>query len=101
MTASLIFPLKTILVLVEMGDAVVNDTAINVTAASTLSAAADLAATADGSVNAQVSWFVFEEDTYVVQDMNAADTFIDDTDLIIKLQGIVDLDDVLSDVVVL
>lgn len=95
------FSLEDYIVLVEMGDAVVNDTAINVTAVSTLSAAADLSATADGSVNAQVSWFVFEEDTYVVQDMNAADTFTDDTDLIIKLQGIVDLDDVLSDVVVL
>ena len=84
-----------------MADAVVNATAIDVTAASTLSAAAELAATADGSVNAEVSWFIFDDDTYVVQDMNAAATFTNDTDLIIKLQGIMDLDDSLSDVVLL
>ena len=95
------FTLEDYLVLVEMGDAVINDTAIDVTSVSTLSDAADLAATADGSVNAQVSWFVFDDDTYVVQDMNAADTFTNDTDLIITLQGVVDLDDALSDVVVL
>lgn len=95
------FALEDYLVLVEMGDTVVNDTAIDVTFVSTLSAAADLAATGDGSVNALVSWFVFDDDTYVVQDMNAADTFTNDTDLIIKLQGVVDLDDTLSDVVIL
>jgi len=95
------FALEDYLVLVDTGDAVINDTAIDVTAESTLNDAADLAATADGSVNTEISWFVFEDDTYIVQDMNAAATFTDDTDLIIKLQGIVDLDDSLSDVVVL
>lgn len=95
------FTLEDTLVLVEKGDVVVNEMVIDVTAASTLGDAADFCAAADGSVNAQVSWFVFEDDTYVVQDMSASETFINDSDLIIKLQGILDLDDVLSDVVAL
>ncbi|MCG8549887.1 MAG: DUF4214 domain-containing protein [Desulfobacterales bacterium] len=87
------------LLLVDMGAETVNNTAINVSSADTLSAAADLAAAGDGSVNANISWFLFEDDTYVVQDMSAASTFTNGTDLLIKLMGYVDLEDTLSNVV--
>lgn len=65
--------------------------AVNVSSVSTLALSADLASTGDGSSNAIVSWFVFESNTYIVQDLSADVTFSNATDIIIKLQGIYDL----------
>lgn len=48
----------------------------------------------DGSTNARIGWFQFNGDTYIVQSMhNPATTagFVDGTDLVVKLTGLVDL----------
>lgn len=52
--------------------------------------ALDLAATADGSGNAAITWFQYDGDTYVVQDLSASTKF-DANDIVVKLTGLVDL----------
>lgn len=52
---------------------------------------ANLAAAGAGNVNAAISWFQFAGNTYVVQDVSAGASFVNGTDLIIKLSGLVDL----------
>lgn len=66
-------------------------TKIDVSAASNLTAALNLAAFADGSTNGSVTWFHYGNDTYLVEDMTAAATFDATTDIAVKLTGIVDL----------
>ena len=77
------------------GTGVFTSTAVNVTAATTLAQALDLAATADGSVagalGGAVKYFQFQNNTYVVADNTAATTFTAATDSVIKLAGLVTL----------
>jgi Ca2+-binding RTX toxin-like protein len=68
-----------------------NSTPVDVSIASTLIEAANLAAVGDGSTNAIVRWFQFGGDTYVIEDRSVSTTFIDGTDMIIKIVGLVDL----------
>jgi len=49
------------------------------------------AAAGDGSVNAAVSWFQFDGNTYVVQDLSAGASFVDNADVVVELTGLVDL----------
>lgn len=52
---------------------------------------ANAAAAGDGSVNGRLAWFQFGGDTYLVEDVSAGATFVNGTDLIVKLTGLVDL----------
>ena len=49
------------------------------------------AAGTGGAAVGAVSWFQFGADTYVVEDRSAATTFVDGTDIIVKLSGLIDL----------
>ncbi|HZH25603.1 MAG TPA: DUF4214 domain-containing protein [Azospirillaceae bacterium] len=51
----------------------------------------DEAAKGNGSTNGAISWFRYNGDTYLVQDLSAGNTFQDGTDLVVKLTGLVDL----------
>jgi S-layer protein len=51
----------------------------------------DAAAAGDGSTNGAIKWFQYGGNTYVVEDMAAANTFQNGTDLVVKLTGAVDL----------
>jgi len=77
--------------LIDKGTEVINSAKTVVSTANTLQEAANLASLGDGSTNAITSWFVYEDDTYIVEDLNVAVTFDDTTDVIIKLQGTLDL----------
>ena len=74
----------------DHGTEVITTTKVNVSAATTLSSALDLASTGDGSVNALVKWFIFQNNTYLVEDMNVSATYNATTDIVIKLQGVYD-----------
>lgn len=60
-------------------------------AATTLTAALNLLSTGNGAVNAAVGWGVWGGDTYVVVDVSAGATFVDSTDIVIKLTGVTNL----------
>ena len=49
------------------------------------------AAAGDGNVNAAISWFQFGGNTYVVQDISAGFTFVNGTDMVVELTGLVNL----------
>ena len=75
----------------NQGTEVINSSQTIVTPATSLQAAADLTSTQDGSVNSLVNWFIYEDNTYLTQDLSADITFNNSSDIIIKLQGIIDL----------
>jgi S-layer protein len=52
---------------------------------------ANLAAQGDGSVNGILSWFQFSGNTYIVEDVSAGTSFLNGTDIVVKLTGLVDL----------
>jgi S-layer protein len=52
---------------------------------------ANLAAQGDGSSNGILSWFQYAGNTYVVEDASAASSFVNGTDIVVKLTGLVDL----------
>lgn len=79
------------LILQDHGTEVITTSKVSVTAATSISAALDLASTGDGSTNAIVKWFVYQNNTYVVEDMSADATYDATADSIVKLQGIYDL----------
>lgn len=64
---------------------------VNVATAASLSAALDLVSAEDGSVNAIIKWFVYQSNTYIVEDMSANVAYDPTIDLVVKLQGIYDL----------
>lgn len=72
------------------GTEVFTKTKVDVSAATTLAAALDLAAAGTGAVNGIVKWFVFGDNTYVVADNTAGATFAV-TDQAVKLTGVLDL----------
>lgn len=66
-------------------------TKLDVSAASTLTAALDLAAATNVTLNdAAVKWFQFGGDTYIVEDLSTA-TSLAATDVVVKLVGLQDL----------
>ncbi|MEA2019429.1 MAG: DUF4214 domain-containing protein [Campylobacterota bacterium] len=77
--------------LVDQGTEIISATSTDVSAATSLQTAADIAAADNGSINALVNWFTYDDNTYVVQDLNEAVTFDNTTDVIIELQGIINL----------
>ena len=85
------FVLKTDnIVLRDKGTEVFTSAVVDVSLAAGLRDAVDLAAAGDGSTNAQVKWFVFNDDTYLVEDFSA-DTVLAAGDIVVKLAGLVDL----------
>ena len=87
------------LTFLDQGNEIINSSSINVITATTLTEAADLASTQDGSVNGIINWFIYEDNTYVVEDLNVAVTFDDTTDTIVKLQGHINLTSLDSDTI--
>lgn len=49
------------------------------------------AAKGDGSTHGAIAWFQFGGDTYVVEDKSLATSFVNNTDIVVKLTGLVDL----------
>ena len=73
------------------GTSTFTSTKLDVSAATTLAAALDLAAATNVSANdAAVKWFQFGGDTYVVQDLST-NTALAATDVVVKLVGAQDL----------
>jgi hypothetical protein len=72
------------------GTAAFTATKVDVSAASTVAAALDLASASDGSTNSAIKWFQFGGNTYLVEDNTAASTF-SATDVAVKLVGTLDL----------
>jgi S-layer protein len=66
-------------------------TKVNISAATNLTDALNLAAAGDGSTNTAITWFQYGADTYVVADATAGATFTPATDVVVKLTGLVDL----------
>ena len=77
--------------LVNKGEEIISAQAIDVSAATTLQEAANIAASGDGSINGIVNWFFYQDNTYVVEDLSSTTTFDDTTDIIVQLQGMQDL----------
>jgi len=74
----------------DRGTEVISNTNVNVTAATSLAEAADAASTGDGSTNGIIKWFQYLDNTYIIEDLDAAATFTDGTDIIVKIQGLHD-----------
>jgi Ca2+-binding RTX toxin-like protein len=51
----------------------------------------NFAAAGNGITNANISWFQFGGNTYAVEDMSAGSSFVNGTDLVVSLTGLVDL----------
>lgn len=77
--------------LTEQGSAFINTAETILTNISTIQEASDFANAGDGSINTVVNWFVFEDNTYIIQDLSVANTFDDSLDIIVELQGIINL----------
>ena len=77
----------------NVGTEVFTSTKVDVSTATALlggtTNALDLALSADGSANAQIKWFQYAGDTYVVQDLTAGNAAT--TDIVVKLTGLLDL----------
>jgi len=74
------------------GTEVFNATKLALGSTATFQDFANLAAAGTGAnVSAQVSWFQFGGDTYVVQDRSASASFVNGTDIMVKLTGLIDL----------
>jgi Ca2+-binding RTX toxin-like protein len=79
-------------IFVNQGLETISSSAIDISAATTLGEAVDIAVShTDAATNAYVSWFIYEDSTYVVQDLSNDSVFNDLYDIVVKLQGIVDL----------
>ena len=77
--------------MVDKGTEVITTAALDVSSATTLSEAVNLSMTDDGSTNALVKWFTYEDNTYIIEDLNADATLNETTDIVVKLQGVLDL----------
>lgn len=57
----------------------------------------DLLSENDSSVDSTISWFQYDGYTYILQDLSASNTFVDGTDIIVSLQGLININDVSLD----
>jgi len=60
----------------------------------TLTEALNLASAEDGSTDSIINWFEFQESTYIVQDLSANTTFDETEDLVIQIQGILNIENI-------
>ncbi len=65
---------------------------IDVSSSLTLEDAANKVTAADASTDARVYWFIYEDNTYIVEDLSSQPLYQESQDIIIKLQGIINLD---------
>ncbi|MDM7322434.1 MAG: hypothetical protein P3W87_003940 [Gammaproteobacteria bacterium] len=80
------------LVLVDKGSESFNATRISLSGGATFEDYLNVAANSTSAgTNAQIRWFEFNDDTYLVEDMSDEATFQNGVDLVVKLTGIVDL----------
>ena len=86
-----------VITLVNQGTEVITSTALSITGGS-FTEYLNLACSGTGTVNATISWFVYDGNTYIVQDNYDALTgdvdaavFTDDKDIVVKLLGVYDL----------
>ncbi len=80
-----------IIQLVDQGTETFTTTAVTSGSNAVFQDLLDAAAAGDGSTNGAVSWFQFNSNTYIVQDLAAANTFQNGTDLVVEITGTVDL----------
>jgi hypothetical protein len=78
------------IVFANKGTEVFTTTKVDVSAATTLTAAVTLAAAGDGGTNGLVKWFNFGGDTYVVNDQKDG-AYDATTDFVVKIVGTLDL----------
>ncbi len=64
---------------------------LNLAATATFADYLNLAASGDGSLAGRISWFQFNGNTYVVEDLSAGATFANGSDIVVALSGLVDL----------
>lgn len=76
--------------LVDKGTEVFNASPVDVSSATSVGAALDLAAVAGDGTNGNISWFQYGGNTYLVED-NSASTSLASGDVIVKFVGAVDL----------
>jgi S-layer protein len=67
-------------------------TVTDVSIAGTILEALNLVSGGNGGTNGIVNWFQFGGDTYLVNDLSASTSFVNGTDQVIKITGLVDLD---------
>ncbi len=82
------------LTLNDLGTEVFNATKVDISAATTLETALGIAiGNVDGSANAQISWFQYGGNTFIVDNQTAAAVVTDAnaTDIVVKLTGLIDL----------
>jgi len=82
------------LTLNDKGTEVFNATKVNISAATTLETALGIAiGDVDGSNNAQISWFQYGGNTFIVENQTTAAVVTDAnvTDIVVKLTGLIDL----------
>ncbi len=60
----------------------------DVSTASSLNEALDIVASGDGSVDAIIKWFTYEDNTYVIEDLSLEETFQQESDIVVKIQGV-------------
>jgi len=72
------------------GTNVFTTAAVNVTAATTLKAALDIAVSAAGNTNNQINWFLYDSATWIVNHVGTG-TDLDALDQVVKLVGTFDL----------
>lgn len=77
--------------LVNQGSESISSSKTDVTTATTLTLAANLASLGDGGTDALIHWFIHEDNTYVVEELSLDAIFQNGVDIIIKLQGIIDM----------
>jgi len=73
------------------GTEVWNSTAVALASTASFSDYLNAASAGDGSANAQISWFAFGGNTYIVEDASAGASFVAGTDAVVALTGVVDL----------
>ena len=75
-----------------MGECQYNTAKVNVSGAANFAAAINLAATGDGTTNANLKWFNWTDgNTYIVENLTATSTALAATDEVVKLIGTYDL----------
>jgi S-layer protein len=82
---------------INKGTEVFNSTKITLAANAVFSDYVEAAAAGNGSVNGIISWFQFGGNTYLVQDNSLEANFVNGTDAIVEIVGLVDFSTAVTD----
>jgi len=80
-----------VLAFTNQGTETFNTTGITLSSLASFNDYLNAAAAGDGSTNGVIRWFQFNGNTYLVIDVSAATTFVDGTDVVVEITGLVDL----------